>query len=67
MGDRLLSQLRSFPAGKHDDAVDVFGLMGRVIDQAHPAFVEMTPKTEPADRYYKAFNKNKGESDWKTL
>lgn len=67
MGDRLLSQLLSFPAGKHDDAVDVFGLMGRVIDQAHPAFVEMAPKTEPTDRYYKAFGRNQGESDWKTL
>ena len=26
VGERLMSQLLSFPAGKHDDAVDVFGL-----------------------------------------
>ncbi|MEM8615483.1 MAG: terminase family protein [Pseudomonadota bacterium] len=67
IGDRLLSQLLSFPAGKHDDAVDVFGLMGRVIDQAHPAFVEAEPKPVKQDRWRNAFNRNQGESDWKTL
>ena len=34
---RLLGQLLAFPAGKHDDAVDVCGLMGMVLDQSHPA------------------------------
>jgi len=31
-GDRLLEQLVSFPAGKHDDAVDVLALMGMALD-----------------------------------
>jgi predicted phage terminase large subunit-like protein len=31
-GDRLLDQLLRFPAGKHDDAVDVCSLMARAID-----------------------------------
>lgn len=30
-GERLLSQLTGFPAGKYDDAVDVLSLMGRAI------------------------------------
>ena len=29
----VLGQLLRFPAGKHDDAVDVFGLIGRGLDQ----------------------------------
>ena len=44
-GDRVLDQLLKFPAGKHDDAVDVCGGMGRVLDMAHPALVE-APKQE---------------------
>jgi hypothetical protein len=36
-GDRLIDQLCSFPAGRYDDAVDVCGLVGRAIDQMHPA------------------------------
>lgn len=67
MGDRILNQLLAFPAGKHDDAVDVLSMMGRVIDQAHPAFVEAVPKTEPENRYSKLFNRNKGGDDWKTI
>ena len=35
-GHRLLDQLLRFPAGAHDDAVDVVGLFCRAIDQAHP-------------------------------
>lgn len=30
---RLVEQLCSFPAGRHDDAADVCGLLGRAIDQ----------------------------------
>jgi predicted phage terminase large subunit-like protein len=33
-GERVLSQLLTFPAGKHDDAVDVCSMMGMVMDQA---------------------------------
>jgi len=38
-GDRLISQLTSFPAGKYDDAVDVLSLIGLAIDQAHPSML----------------------------
>ena len=48
-GERVLSQLLSFPAGKHDDAVDVCGGMGRVLDAAHPAIV--LPANEDTDAF----------------
>ena len=68
MGDRILNQLLSFPAGKNDDAVDVCGIMGRVIDQAHPAFVQSPEETVKPSRYRKAFNRQRQEAnDWKTL
>ena len=67
VGDRILNQMLSFPAGKHDDAVDVCGIMGRVIDQAHPAFVQKIDTTQPESKYRKAFNKQREEGgNWKT-
>jgi predicted phage terminase large subunit-like protein len=33
----VLPQLLAFPAGKNDDAVDVLGLFGRMLDQMKPA------------------------------
>lgn len=50
-GNELLDQLITFPAGKHDDKVDVCALMGMVIDQAHPAIVRPSgpePEQQPA-------------------
>jgi predicted phage terminase large subunit-like protein len=44
-GERVLKQLLAFPAGKHDDAVDVCSMMGLALDMAHPAIVPLsTPK-----------------------
>jgi predicted phage terminase large subunit-like protein len=34
-----VSEFLSFPAGKHDDQVDTASMIGRAIDQAHPAIV----------------------------
>ncbi len=34
-----LSEFLVFPAGKHDDDVDTAGMIGRALDQAHPAMV----------------------------
>ncbi|MDD4456320.1 MAG: LAGLIDADG family homing endonuclease, partial [Syntrophotalea acetylenica] len=36
-GDRIIDQCLRFPAGSHDDAVDVLSLFCRALDQAHPA------------------------------
>jgi predicted phage terminase large subunit-like protein len=40
-----LSEFLSFPAGKHDDEVDTASLIGRAIDQAHPALAACTSAT----------------------
>jgi hypothetical protein len=36
-GHRVLNQMLQFPAGLHDDAVDMVALMGLAISEAHPA------------------------------
>jgi len=41
---RVVAQLLSFPAGKHDDAVDVLGLLGRMLDVMDPATVPKEPQ-----------------------
>ncbi len=41
-----LSDFLVFPAGKHDDEVDTASLIGRAIDQAHPAIVSAQPKVK---------------------
>lgn len=44
-GDAIIDQMVKFPAGKHDEEVDVAAIMGRVIDMAHPALVP--PEAKP--------------------
>ncbi len=59
-----LSEFLVFPAGKHDDDVDCASLIGRAIDQAHPAIVQ-TPKDEPKrDRWD---NEEQEARSWRTL
>lgn len=50
-GERVLSQLLTFPAGKYDDAVDVCSLMGSAIDQAHSGIVQMEPEEDNDSGY----------------
>lgn len=38
-----LTEFLQFPAGKHDDDVDVAGLIGRALDEAHPAILKPAP------------------------
>jgi predicted phage terminase large subunit-like protein len=45
-----LSEFLAFPAGKHDDQVDTASLIGRAIDETHPAIVPaVTVKRDPPD------------------
>ncbi len=61
-GERVLTQLLGFPAAKDDDAVDMVGLMARVIDQAHPAMaITQRPKVS-RDRWDRAFEGDEGNS-----
>jgi hypothetical protein len=56
-GERVLNQLIAFPAGKHDDAVDVCGMIGRALDMAHPAIV---PVQTPKDKTFSDYKPRQG-------
>ena len=59
-----LSEFLVFPAGKHDDEVDTASLIGRAIDQAHPAIVRTVIKSNnPPDLWGR---KRDGGDNWKT-
>lgn len=60
-----LSEFLKFPAGKHDDEVDCASMMGRVIDEAHPAIVPAKAVVnEPHDRWHKPKRSNLTGSVW---
>lgn len=49
-GDAILDEFLRFPAGKHDDEVDCGSLIGRALDEVHPAIVKRaTINPNPAD------------------
>jgi predicted phage terminase large subunit-like protein len=60
-----LAEFLVFPAGRHDDDVDCASLIGRAIDQAHPAIVRPSVKPRPRDRWDKLLKDNE-EASWKT-
>jgi len=62
-GDQVLDEYLRFPAGKHDDEVDVAGLIGRALDDAHPAVVTTQATTAKKERYARTGNAG---VDWKT-
>ncbi len=61
-GHRLLGQMLQFPAGKHDDAVDMVALMGLALDQAHPGIIKAAEKRPPRDIWAEEEQK----PSWKT-
>jgi predicted phage terminase large subunit-like protein len=49
-GEAVLDELLRFPAGKYDDEVDACSKIGRALDQAHPAVVQVqTVNPNPRD------------------
>lgn len=63
--DAFLSELMVFPAGKHDDQVDTFGLIGRMLDDLVPAVV---PKAKPASERNDYRRPRREDADsWRTL
>lgn len=57
-----------FPAGKNDDDVDCSSLIGRAIDQAHPAILAVKPqKAGPGDRWSKALDRAGSEDSWRVI
>jgi predicted phage terminase large subunit-like protein len=63
-GDDIIEQYLKFPAGKHDDEVDAGSIIGRALDEAHPAIAPLPEKTLPRDSWRKAFEDDEEES-WK--
>lgn len=59
-----LSEFLVFPAGKNDDEVDTASLIGRVIDQAHPAIVRPTAQHHQRDGYWPS---ERADNDWVTV
>jgi predicted phage terminase large subunit-like protein len=66
-GDDVIDQYLKFPAGTHDDEVDMASLIGRAIADAHPAVIPPQEQKRHVDRWDAAFNKDdEGEESWKT-
>jgi len=59
-----LSEFLVFPAGKHDDEVDVASLMGRVLDQVHPAIVKQPDYVKPKDMWATPDRVDAGKESW---
>jgi predicted phage terminase large subunit-like protein len=57
-----IAEFLVFPAGKHDDDVDTASLIGRAIDQAHPAIVSGAEAKKPLDMWA---TPDSSGSDWK--
>lgn len=62
-----VSEFLAFPTGKHDDDVDTASLIGRAIDEAHPATVGAQLPDKPKDRWDRVFNRSEEDDSWKTL
>lgn len=60
-GDEIIDQYVAFPGGKHDDEVDTGAVMGRAIDQAHPAITAAPPKEKQRD----GWNDDESGNSWK--
>lgn len=58
-----LSEFLVFPAGKHDDEVDTASLIGRAIDQAHPAIMH---QAQPETVRRPSWRKEREGGSWKT-
>jgi predicted phage terminase large subunit-like protein len=67
-GDDVLDQYLKFPAGKYDDEVDAAAVIGRALDQAHPAIAKHDEPAKKRDSWDKAFgNTDDDSTDWKTV
>lgn len=63
-GDAWVEEMIRFPAGKHDDEVDTASLLGRALDEAHPA-ARATPTDTSQPKDY-GRNSRVKSGDWMT-
>jgi hypothetical protein len=60
-----VSEFLMFPAGKHDDDVDCASLIGRALDDMHPAIIPVkTMINEPRDRWHRPKRQEEAASAW---
>ncbi|QFY77512.1 hypothetical protein DUD43_07335 [Alcaligenes faecalis] len=61
-----IDEFLKFPGGAHDDEVDVAGMIGRALDEAHPAVVPVRRSSSRQDSWDDAFNdSDSDEESWK--
>lgn len=65
-GDGIIDQYIRFPSGTHDDEVDAAAIIGRVIDDAHPAIAIFEPE-EPKTTAQLHFEQIRGISNSKAI
>jgi predicted phage terminase large subunit-like protein len=65
-GDLILDEYLHFPAGKHDDEVDTASLIGRALDETHPAIVTGTDVSRNPPDLNRWRRDRETESDWRT-
>ena len=63
---RILTELLSFPAGKHDDQVDALGLVGQLLDKISAGPRPKPPEVTQRDGYCAVFEQMPDDS-WKTM
>ena len=64
--NRVINQCIGFPAGKHDDAVDVCALIGLALDHTVARSVPQPKKEKKRDRYDRAFRRAEdSQYNWK--
>jgi predicted phage terminase large subunit-like protein len=63
-GDSVIAQCVAFPGAKHDDKFDVLSTLCLVIDHAHPAIADKSPKPKERDTWRRKFEQPVDEA-WK--
>lgn len=63
--DEFVSEMLMFPAAKHDDQVDAFGLIGRMLDDMTAASVPKAETRKPDDSYRRVGERRHDE--WRTV
>lgn len=63
-GDLILDEYLHFPAGRNDDDVDCGSLMGRALDQMHPAILTR-PIVDPNPPDLNQWGRSGGSGSWK--
>lgn len=65
--DALLSELLTFPAGRHDDQVDALGTLGRLLDTMVEAHVPTIQQPNYLDEYRPVTSRDDSGENWKTV